>query len=174
MQILCIPIDFLNIPRICFEGNDKYNYEGLRGPASGTFCKYQLKHKFYVHVVVHSCEILWNIVKYNCNERKICVSAVQSEIMLKSVTGPQRTRNALIRGIWGNALWGLRMFIKNNSHGQFIALLSNEHHGYIKHCCLWISLISVVCSTNNYTTIIWYHICAVCNVHAVCVYYTYW
>ena len=62
MQILCISIDFLNVPRICFEGNDKYSYKGLRGPATGTFCKYQLKHKFYVHVVVHSCEILWNII----------------------------------------------------------------------------------------------------------------
>ena len=48
-------------------------------------------------------------MKYNSNERKICVNAVQSEIMLKCVTGPQRTRNALIRGIWGYALWELNI-----------------------------------------------------------------
>ena len=112
----------------------------IKGLATGTSCKNQLKHKFYVHKAVHSCEILWNIVKYNCNERKICVNAVQSGIMLKLLIGPQRTRNALIRGIWGNALWWLRLFIKYNSYGQFIALLLNVHHGYIKHCCLWISL----------------------------------
>ena len=80
-------------------------------------------------------------VIYNCNERKIFVNAVQSEIMLKIVTGSQRTRNAPIRGIWGDPLWGLRMLIKYNSYGQFIGLLSNEHHGYTKHCCLWIWLI---------------------------------
>ena len=192
-----------------------------------------------VQVVVHSCEIMWHIAKYNCNQgriqdlklgvaqmdwklggwgedgflysmnisiclkyvivyiysiyivlknctwknfrggrapgappsksalgndRKICVDAVQSEIMLKIVTGSQKTRNALIRGIWGNALWELRLFIKYNSYGQFITLLSNVHHGYVKHCCLWISLTRGALCVLLTTTIIWYHICAICNV----------
>ena len=56
-----------------------------------------------------------------------------------------------------------RLFIKHNSYGQYIALL-------LMSIVAWYNIVvmdiinkwPVGCSSNNYTTIIWYHICAVC------------
>ena len=46
------------------------------------------------------------------------------------------------------------------------SIVINENRGY-NPILLFMDIINkgcIVCSTNNYTTIIWYHICAVCSV----------